>query len=105
MFGRKGGFIYRQIKYMGASCDWDREAFTMSDRCCTAVREAFIRMHEDGVITRKKKLINWSCHLNSAISEIEVRVRARGYERERECVCVHVDAGCGTVAQTFPMPL
>ncbi|EGD82318.1 valyl-tRNA synthetase 2 [Salpingoeca rosetta] len=68
----KGGFIYKQIKYLGASCDWDREAFTMSDRCCRAVKEAFIRMHEDGIIMRKKKLINWSCHLNSAISEIEV---------------------------------
>eukprot|EP00056_Hartaetosiga_gracilis_P003916 m.69527 g.69527 ORF g.69527 m.69527 type:complete len:998 (+) comp11633_c0_seq1:860-3853(+) len=69
---KKGGQIYNQIKYLGASCDWDREAFTMSERCCYAVKEAFIRMHKDGIIKREKRLVNWSCHLNSAISELEV---------------------------------
>ena len=68
----KGVRIYEQLKGLGASCDWDREAFTMSDRCVRAVEEAFIRMHEDGLIYRSSRLVNWSCRLNSAISDIEV---------------------------------
>eukprot|EP00730_Choanoeca_flexa_P002357 TRINITY_DN11021_c0_g1_i1.p1 TRINITY_DN11021_c0_g1~~TRINITY_DN11021_c0_g1_i1.p1 ORF type:complete len:1070 (+),score=320.61 TRINITY_DN11021_c0_g1_i1:39-3248(+) len=68
----KGGRIYEQLRGLGASCDWDREAFTMSDRCCKAVTEAFVRMHEDGLIFRSNRLVNWSCKLNSAISDIEV---------------------------------
>ncbi|EDQ92506.1 uncharacterized protein MONBRDRAFT_22237, partial [Monosiga brevicollis MX1] len=68
----KGNRIYEQLKGLGASCDWDREAFTMSDRCCRAVTEAFVRMHEDGLIFRSVRLVNWSCRLNSAISDIEV---------------------------------
>eukprot|EP00911_Craspedida_sp_UC1_P001454 UC1_evm2s1097 len=68
----KGGRIYEQLKGLGASLDWDREAFTMAPRCCTAVSEAFIRLHEEGLIFRSNRLVNWSCKLNSAISDIEV---------------------------------
>mmetsp|Transcript_11473 Transcript_11473/g.29318 ORF Transcript_11473/g.29318 Transcript_11473/m.29318 type:complete len:1087 (+) Transcript_11473:104-3364(+) len=69
---QSGGRIYQQLEGLGASLDWDREAFTMSDRCNKAVEAAFIKMHRDGVIYRKKRLINWSCQLQSAIADIEV---------------------------------
>lgn len=69
---KSGGTIYEQIKGMGASLDWSRESFTMSDKCSRAVEEAFIRMHKDGLIYRSTRLINWSCQLQSAISDIEV---------------------------------
>jgi len=68
----KGGVIYDQLRGLGASLDWDREAFTMSPKCVKAVEAAFIQMHEGGLIKRSDRLINWSCQLQSAISDIEV---------------------------------
>ncbi|XP_064801935.1 valine--tRNA ligase-like isoform X5 [Oncorhynchus masou masou] len=68
----KGDRIYHQLKKLGSSLDWDRACFTMDPKLSNAVQEAFIRLHEDGVIYRSKRLVNWSCTLNSAISDIEV---------------------------------
>ena len=68
----KGDTIKNQLKRLGSSCDWDRSRFTMDDVSVKAVLEAFIRMHEKGLIYRAKRLVNWSCTLNSAISDIEV---------------------------------
>uniref|UniRef100_A0A673YM25 valine--tRNA ligase n=1 Tax=Salmo trutta TaxID=8032 RepID=A0A673YM25_SALTR len=68
----KGDRIYHQLKKLGSSLDWDRACFTMDPKLSYAVQEAFIRLHEDGVIYRSKRLVNWSCTLNSAISDIEV---------------------------------
>uniref|UniRef100_A0A665VV08 Valine--tRNA ligase n=1 Tax=Echeneis naucrates TaxID=173247 RepID=A0A665VV08_ECHNA len=71
----KGDRIYHQLKKLGSSLDWDRACFTMDTKLSNAVQEAFIRMHEEGVIYRSKRLVNWSCSLNSAISDIEVDKR------------------------------
>jgi valyl-tRNA synthetase len=68
----KGDSIENQLKRIGSSCDWDRKRFTMDDDLVKSVEEAFIRMHEKGLIYRSKRLVNWSCALNSAISDIEV---------------------------------
>uniref|UniRef100_A0A8C9RSQ2 Valine--tRNA ligase n=1 Tax=Scleropages formosus TaxID=113540 RepID=A0A8C9RSQ2_SCLFO len=68
----KGDRIYHQLKKLGSSLDWDRACFTMDPKLSYAVQEAFIRLHEEGVIYRSKRLVNWSCTLNSAISDIEV---------------------------------
>ncbi|ELT91500.1 hypothetical protein CAPTEDRAFT_153512 [Capitella teleta] len=68
----KGGRIYEQLKAMGSSYDWDRACFTMDPKLYRAVTEAFVRMHEDGIIYRSNRLVNWSCSLKSAISDIEV---------------------------------
>uniref|UniRef100_A0A3Q1ASJ2 valine--tRNA ligase n=1 Tax=Amphiprion ocellaris TaxID=80972 RepID=A0A3Q1ASJ2_AMPOC len=68
----KGDRIYHQLKKLGSSLDWDRACFTMDSKLSYAVQEAFIRMHDEGVIYRSKRLVNWSCTLNSAISDIEV---------------------------------
>lgn len=68
----KGDRIYEQFRRMGASVDWTRSYFTMSPNFSKAVNEAFVRMHEDGTIYRSARLVNWSCSLRSAISDIEV---------------------------------
>ncbi|XP_077987163.1 valine--tRNA ligase-like [Glandiceps talaboti] len=68
----KGDRIYGQLKAMGSSYDWDRACFTMDDKLSRAVKESFILLHEEGVIYRSNRLVNWSCKLNSAISDIEV---------------------------------
>ncbi|MPC09117.1 Valine--tRNA ligase [Portunus trituberculatus] len=68
----KGHRIYHQLEKMGSSLDWDRTCFTMDPGPQEAVKEAFVRMHEDGTIYRSNRLVNWSCTLKSAISDIEV---------------------------------
>lgn len=68
----KGDRIYHQLRKLGSSYDWSRVAFTMDPKLCKAVTEAFVRMHESGLIYRSSRLVNWSCTLKSAISDIEV---------------------------------
>jgi len=68
----KGDRIYLQLKLLGSSLDWDRSCFTMDPKLNHAVTEAFIRLHESGDIYRSNRLVNWSCALKSAISDIEV---------------------------------
>ncbi|XP_053998029.1 valine--tRNA ligase [Hylaeus anthracinus] len=68
----KGNRIYLQLRKLGGSLDWDRACFTMDPKLCRAVTEAFIRLHDDGTIYRSNRLVNWSCTLKSAISDIEV---------------------------------
>eukprot|EP00667_Euglena_gracilis_P001454 EG_transcript_1453 len=68
----KGDHIYNQLRLTGASVDWSREAFTMSDKLSRAVLEAFCRLHERGKIYRDTKLTDWCCTLQSVISKIEV---------------------------------
>ena len=68
----KGGKIYSQLALMGCSVDWDRERFTMDPRMSRSVIEAFVQLHEAGLIYRSNRLVNWSCTLRSAISDIEV---------------------------------
>ena len=67
-----GGRICNQIRNLGSSVDWTREAFTMDANLSAAVTEAFVRFHEDGLLYRATRLVNWSCSLKSAISDIEV---------------------------------
>ncbi|HPH94753.1 MAG TPA: valine--tRNA ligase [Anaerolineaceae bacterium] len=67
-----GGIITRQIRRLGASCDWDRERFTLDEGLSIAVREAFVRLYEQGLIYRGPRLINWSPGLRTAVSDLEV---------------------------------
>ncbi|RKQ96853.1 valyl-tRNA synthetase [Kushneria sinocarnis] len=70
-----GGHITRQLRRMGASVDWSRERFTMDDGFYNAVREAFVRLHDEGLIYRGKRLVNWDPSLLTAISDLEVENR------------------------------
>jgi len=67
-----GGIITSQIRRLGASCDWKRERFTLDAGLSIAVREAFVRLYEKGLIYRGPRLINWSPGLKTAVSDLEV---------------------------------
>jgi valyl-tRNA synthetase len=67
-----GGIITNQIRRLGASCDWNRERFTLDPGLSRAVREAFVRLYEKGLIYRGPRLINWSPGLKTAVSDLEV---------------------------------
>lgn len=67
-----GNNITRQFRRLGASLDWQRERFTMDETLSRAVREAFIRLHDEGLIYRGTRLVNWDPKLLTAISDLEV---------------------------------
>ena len=67
-----GGRITRQLRRLGASCDWTRERFTMDEGCSRAVREVFCRLYEKKLIYRGARLVNWCPYCGSSLSDIEV---------------------------------
>ncbi|NOH55977.1 valine--tRNA ligase [Vibrio coralliilyticus] len=67
-----GGTITKQLRRLGASVDWDRERFTMDDGLSNAVQEVFVRLYEEDLIYRGKRLVNWDPKLHTAISDLEV---------------------------------
>ena len=69
---KHGRRITEQMKVMGASCDWERERFTMDEGLTRAVREAFVRLHEQKLIYRAQRLINWCPRCRTALSDLEV---------------------------------
>ena len=90
----KGDYIYNQFRLIGVSVDWDRKTYTLDSKCVKAVNETFIRLHEKGLIYRSNRLVNWSCALKSAISDIEVdkldltgrtMLSVPGYKEKVEC--------------------
>ena len=69
---QSGGAITRQLRRMGASLDWSRERFTMDEGMSEAVQEVFIKLFEEGLIYRGKRLVNWDPILHTAVSDLEV---------------------------------
>ncbi|MBB1320427.1 valine--tRNA ligase [Shewanella vesiculosa] len=69
---QSGGTITKQLRRMGASVDWDRERFTMDEGLSKAVQEVFVRLYDDELIYRGKRLVNWDPKLHTAISDLEV---------------------------------
>src|SRR5712664_208939 len=67
-----GGAIIRQLKRLGASCDWSRERFTMDEGLSRAVREVFVRLYQKGLIYRGEYMVNWCPRCLTAISDLEV---------------------------------
>lgn len=67
-----GGTISQQMRRLGNSIDWDRERFTMDEGLSDAVKEVFVRLYEEGLIYRGKRLVNWDPKLHTAISDLEV---------------------------------
>ena len=67
-----GSTITRQMRRLGASCDWSRERFTMDEGLSEAVTEVFVKLHEQGLIYRGKRLVNWDPVLGTAVSDLEV---------------------------------
>lgn len=68
--------ITNQICRLGVSCDWDRVAFTMNPSLSTAVAETFVKLHEEGIIYRANRLVNWCVAMNTTLSNLEVRLSA-----------------------------
>lgn len=94
-----GGTITRQLRKLGASCDWSRERFTMDEGCSKAVREVFINLYEKGLIYRGNYIVNWCPKCHTTISDIEVE------HNEREGHLWHIrypakDGGEGVVVAT-----
>ncbi len=67
-----GGTIVRQLRRLGASCDWSRERFTMDEGLSRAVLKVFVRLHKEGLIYKDKRLVNWDPRLQTAVSDLEV---------------------------------
>jgi valyl-tRNA synthetase len=96
-----GNRINEQLKVMGASLDWDRARFTMDEGLSVAVREAFVRLYDDGLIYRAERLINWCSQCYTALSDLEVE------HSETEGTLWHIayptgDGGRLVVATTRP---
>jgi valyl-tRNA synthetase len=72
-----GGEITRQLRRLGASCDWERERFTLDEGLSRSVQYVFIQLYEQGLVYRGPRLVNWSPGLQTAVSDLEV-------EREEE---------------------
>ena len=70
-----GGTIIGQLRRLGASCDWQRERFTMDEGLSAAVRKVFVALRKEGLIYRDKRLVNWDPKLHTAISDLEVEQR------------------------------
>ena len=69
---KSGGTITKQLRRLGASCDWSRERFTMDEGLSEAVVKVFVDLYNDGLIYKDKRLVNWDPALNTAISDLEV---------------------------------
>ncbi|MFU8805746.1 MAG: valine--tRNA ligase, partial [Bradymonadaceae bacterium] len=67
-----GGRIIDQLKHMGASCDWERERFTLDEGLSVAVREAFVRLYDDGLIYRAERMVDWDPVGQTVLSDLEV---------------------------------
>ena len=72
---QSGGTITRQLRRLGASCDWSRERFTLDEGLSAAVRRVFVALHREGLLYRDKRLVNWDPALQTAISDLEVETR------------------------------
>jgi valyl-tRNA synthetase len=70
-----GGQITRQLRRLGASCDWQNERFTMDDGFSRAVVKVFVQLYRDGLLYRDKRLVNWDPRFGTAISDLEVETR------------------------------
>ena len=69
---KSGGTICKQLRRLGASCDWSRERFTMDEGLSRAVRRIFVNLYKDGLIYKAKKLVNWDSKFMTAVSDLEV---------------------------------
>jgi valyl-tRNA synthetase len=98
-----GGTITRQLRRLGASLDWPRERFTMDAGLSAAVRTVFVALHEQGLIYRDRRLVNWDPVFQSAISDLEVESReVRGHLYYLRYPIADEDGRFITVATTRP---
>jgi valyl-tRNA synthetase len=98
-----GGSITRQLKRLGASCDWSRERFTMDEGLSRAVVKVFVDLYRAGLIYKDKRLVNWDPKLHTAISDLEVQqVEVKGHLWYFKYPIDGVEGAYITVATTRP---
>jgi valyl-tRNA synthetase len=100
-----GSTIMRQMRRLGASCDWGRERFTMDEGLSRVVTEVFVRLHEHGLIYRGKRLVNWDPVLQTAVSDLEVETNEEDGKLYHIRYPLSDGAGHVTVATTRPETL
>ena len=100
-----GSTITRQMRRLGASCDWSRERFTMDADLSEAVTEVFVRLHEQGLIYRGKRLVNWDPVLGTAVSDLEVVAQEEDGFMWHIAYPLEVGEGTLVVATTRPETL
>jgi valyl-tRNA synthetase len=91
-----GGTIVRQLRRLGASCDWSRERFTMDPGLSRAVRESFVRLWQEGLIYRDDYIVNWCPRCQTVLSDLEVE------REERDAEFVYIKYGPVTVGTVRP---
>jgi valyl-tRNA synthetase len=91
-----GGTIIRQLKRLGASCDWSRERFTMDPGLSRAVREVFVRLWEDGLVYRDDYIVNWCPRCQTVLADLEVE------REERDAEFVYIKYGPVTLGTVRP---
>jgi valyl-tRNA synthetase len=98
-----GGTIVRQLRRLGASCDWSRERFTMDEGLSRAVLKVFVALHKDGLIYKDKRLVNWDPRLQTAVSDLEVEnIEMKGHLWHIRYPIAGEDGRFITVATTRP---
>ncbi len=97
-----GGAITEQMRRLGASVDWSREYFTMDDRLSLAVREAFVRLYEQGLVYRGAYIVNWDPVLRTAVSDLEVESEERPGKLYHVRYQLADGSGSITIATTRP---
>ena len=97
-----GGTITRQLRRLGASCDWANERFTMDEGFSRAVLHVFVKLYEDGLLYRDKRLVNWDPRLKTAISDLEVETREVAGKFWHLTYPLEDGAGAISVATTRP---
>ncbi|HEY7366453.1 MAG TPA: valine--tRNA ligase [Methylomirabilota bacterium] len=91
-----GGTIIRQLKRLGASCDWSRLRFTMDEGLSRAVREAFVRLYDEGLIYRDDYIVNWCPRCQTVLADLEVE------REERDAEFVYIKYGPLTLGTVRP---
>ena len=91
-----GGTITRQLRRLGASCDWSRERFTMDPGLARAVREAFVRLYDEGLIYRDDYIVNWCPRCQTVLADLEVE------REERDAEFVYIKYGPLTLGTVRP---
>ncbi len=99
---KSGNTITTQMRRMGDSVDWSREYFTMDDKLSSVVTETFVRLYEQGLIYRGKRLVNWDPKLQSAVSDLEVESEEKDGSLWHIAYPLADGSGSLTVATTRP---
>ncbi len=97
-----GHKIINQLQELGASCDWDRQRFTMDEGLSRAVREVFVRLYEEGLIYRSNYITNWCPRCHTALSDLEVEYAERNSQFYHINYSLADGSGALTIATTRP---